>query len=107
MSSPSLSPPPRPSRPRHDTTPPPIMALSSNEFSDMFLYSDLLERLHDAFRNDPIPTIALRHYSFMVTTIYRLEQEIEHQRREQQEIFGHLIHKQVFRDRITPLVASY
>jgi hypothetical protein len=88
-------------------TPPPIMSLSSNEFAQMILHSDITEHLSATFSDDPVITIALRYYSFLTESIERLERFLLRHRIEQQDIFGHLIRNHRFQQRLTPLVVAY
>ena len=70
------------------STPPPIMSLSSAEFSRIIARSDMPTLLSATFHNDGVTTMALRHYHFIVKTIEKLEEEIERQVIKQQDILA-------------------
>ena len=78
-------------RARQLSTPPPIMSLSSAEFSRIIVRSDMPTLLSATFSNDGVTTMALRHYQFTVKTIEKLEEEIEQQVVEQQSILARLL----------------
>jgi hypothetical protein len=90
-----------------DSIPPPIMQLSSNDFSDMILYTDYHQRLATAFCDDPSMTIGLRYYTFLAETIVQLKEELQRHTIEQQDMFGRMIRNRRFQKRITPIVAEY
>ena len=79
------------------------LLLSAPEFTQMIIHSDMPNHLADA----PVPTVALRHYCFVAQTIQRLESQLERHRREQEDMFAHLYARQMFRERIGPLVNRY
>jgi hypothetical protein len=107
MSTPPTADSPADSAAERTRTPPPIMSLSSDEFAQMILHSDMTEQLSATFTDDPVVTIALRYYCFLSETIERLERDLLRQRIEQQDLFGHLIRKRRFQQRIAPLVVAY
>ena len=88
MSRSSSSPAGSSARAQQLSTPPPIMSLSSAEFSHIIARSDMPTLLSATFHNDGVTTMALRHYHFIVKTIKKLEEEIERQVIEQQDILG-------------------
>jgi hypothetical protein len=90
-----------------DSVPPLIMQLSSNDFSDMFLYTDYHQRLVNAFRDDPSMTIGLRYYTFLAETIVQLKEELQRHTIEQQDMFRCMIRNRRFQKCITPIVAEY
>ena len=75
------------------STPPPIMSLSSAEFSRIVARSDMPTLLSATFHDDGVTTMALRHYHFIVKTIEKLEEEIKQQVIEQQDILGQLLRR--------------
>ena len=89
------------------STPPPIMSLSSAEFSFIITRSDMPTLLSATFHDDGVTTMALHHYHFIVKTIEKLEEEIEQQVIEQQDILARLLRRRRFCERITPIVADY
>jgi hypothetical protein len=92
---------------RHHSTPPPIMSLSSNEFSRMMLHSNISSELSTTFFDKPVTTLALRHYHYLTKAIKRLEQEITRHTIEQQDTFERLIRRSHFQERVAPIVTRY
>ena len=59
------------------STPPPIMSLTSAEFSCIIIRSDMPTLLAATLNDDGVTTMALRHYHFTAKTIEKLEEEIQ------------------------------
>ena len=92
----------RPTLPPHD-----MMMLSPGELSIMFQTNDFAPQVAQAFIDNPTLSMTLQHFSFLSFSIQHLEMNVKRHWQEQEDIFGPLMCRWRFCERMEPLITTY